>query len=105
MAPSPSNLNTFLVEGSLCPADIGMATRCHPQLRLEVKAVQKEGKGLGGESGTSLGVGELGECLMLLMGAGVLLISAGRCSAKIHLSTFRILLPRLMANHSSTGSL
>ena len=84
-----------------------MATRCHPQLRLEVKAVQKEGKGLGGEWGTSRGVGELGECLMLVMDWGVvaLLISAGRYSAKIQLSTFRILLPMLMANDNSTGSL
>ena len=72
-----------------------------------MKAVQKEGKGLGGEWGTSRGVGELGECLMLLMDWGVvaLLISAGRYSAKIQLSTFRILLPMLMANDNSTGSL
>ena len=101
------NLRPFLLGVSLDPADIGMATRCHPQLMLEVKAVQKEGKGLGGEEGNSPGVSELGECLMLWVQGGEerLLISAGRCSAKVHSSAFRILLPTLMANHNSTGSL
>lgn len=48
------------------------------------------------------GVGEPGEDPRLLRW---LLISEGRCSAKVHRSAFRILLPMLTANHSSTGSL
>ena len=53
MAPSPSDLLLGGVTG-LGPADIEMATRCHPQLMLEVKAAQKEGKGLGGEEEDAL---------------------------------------------------
>lgn len=46
--PHPPDLMLFLLEGVAGegPAATGMAARCHPQLMLEVKAVQKE-KGVG----------------------------------------------------------
>lgn len=49
--PHPPDLMLFLLEGvaGLGPAAIGMATRCHPQLMLEVKAAQKEKEELGGD--------------------------------------------------------
>lgn len=52
MASSPIDLRPFWFGGVAAPgpAAIDMATRCHPQLILEVKVVQREGKGRqGGE--------------------------------------------------------
>lgn len=76
------------------------ATRCHHQLVLEVKAARPEGKGWRSPPSSPTliqAVGEFGKGPRLV---GWLLISVGRCSAKVHLSAFRILLPMPTANHN-----